>query len=127
MIDQLLTDELADRVLGWRLAPSRYLKSGRSWIPRSRFRPLVNLKDAFCLLDTASKDYCLLAEPSGVFTMEIRPVRRIGRATGQSLSRTITFGVARALGIEVPVDAAVLDSIRPRSHKAPSRSKADGI
>ena len=42
MTDDLLTDELAARVMGWRLAPGRYIKAGRSlsaWV-REVARPV---------------------------------------------------------------------------------------
>jgi hypothetical protein len=46
MGDKRLTGELAARVLGWRLAPGRYIKFG-GWLPRWRFQPLSNIEDAF--------------------------------------------------------------------------------
>ena len=51
MHDDRLTDELARRVMGWRTTSSRFLKPDRAWIPRWRFRPLVELSDAFQLLE----------------------------------------------------------------------------
>jgi hypothetical protein len=99
MTDERLTDELA-RALGWRKAPGRYLKSGRSWIPESRFRPLLDLRDAFRVLDTASGDYSLLAKPGGVFTAQVRLAGRTGKATGEPKARAISLAVARALGLE---------------------------
>ena len=101
MTDERLTDELAARVLGWRLAPGRYIKSGRGWTPRSKFRPLVDLKDAFRLLDRVSNDYSLLARPGGVFTARVRLDGRAGKATGEPKARAISLAVARALGLEV--------------------------
>jgi hypothetical protein len=127
VIDELLTDELAARVFGWRLAPGRYIKAGRSWIPRSRFQPLADLKDAFRLLDAASKDYCLLAKPDGFFTAEIKMGGRIGKASGKSPSRTITFAVALALGIDAPNEVALPTSVRSRSRKEASGRKNDGV
>jgi len=41
MIDDRLTEELASRIMRWRVTPDRYIKSGRSWVPRWHFKPLV--------------------------------------------------------------------------------------
>jgi hypothetical protein len=126
VIDELLTDELAARVLGWQLAPGRYIKPGRSWIPRWRFQPLTNIGDAFQLLDAAAISYRLEAE-EGTLTAEIRTDSRNGRASGQCKARTITMALVHALGIEVPHDAATPDSTRSHSKEKPSRSKIDGV
>jgi hypothetical protein len=101
MTDECLTSELAVRGMGWRLAPDRYLKSGRSWIPRWRFRPLVDLGDAFRLLESVTDDYSLLAKPGGVFTVIVRVAARVGKDTGEPKARVICLAIARALGIDV--------------------------
>ena len=100
MNDERLTDQLAERGMGWRLAPGRYLSSGRSWISRSRFRPLVDVRDAFRLLDAVSTDYTLLATPGGVFRAQVRRAGRIGEATGEPKARAIALAVSRALGLD---------------------------
>ena len=99
--DQRLTEELAARVLGWRLAPGRYIKSGRCWIPRWRFQPLVELDDAFKLLDGAAHFYILKSDRSGAFSAEVSVGRNTGKASGKSKARTITLALAHALGLEV--------------------------
>jgi hypothetical protein len=98
--DQRLTDDLAVHVLGWRLAPDRYITEGRSWIAQWRFRPLVELADAFRLLDQAADCYSLTRRGS-TFTAEVRIKCHRGKAVGRQLARTITNAVASALGLEV--------------------------
>jgi len=100
MTDERLKEELARRLLGWRASPDRFLKCGRSWIPRWRFNPLTNLDDAFLLLDRIDGCYRLTVDPNGIFTAEVRLGNRIGRASGDQKARTIALAVARGLGIE---------------------------
>lgn len=100
MNDDRLTDQLALRVMGWKVAPDRFVKSGRSWIPRWRFRPLEELADAFQLLDCAA-DHYILKRDGRSFTAEIRTGSCRATASGELKARTITLAVARALGLEV--------------------------
>jgi len=94
-----LTDQLATQVLGWRPSSDRYLKPGRGWIPRWRFRPLQELTDAFRLLDTGVQQYTLTRDSRG-FSAEVQIGSRRGSASGINKARTITLAVARALGLE---------------------------
>ena len=98
MTDERLTDELAAHILGWRPAPDRYVKPGRSWIPRSKFRPLADIRDALRLADGLTKDYSLLAN-SGGFIAEVRHAGRIGRATARNQARAVSVAVAKVIGI----------------------------
>lgn len=100
MIDERLTDALACRVMGWRVAPDRFVKSGRSWIPRWKFRPLAELADAFHLLDQAA-DYYTLTFSGSSFAAEVQIESRRGKAVGEQKARTISIAVARALRLEV--------------------------
>jgi hypothetical protein len=59
MDDDSLTAKLATEILGWQAAPGRFLKPGRSWIPKWRFAPLSRLEDAFKLLDHSGCTYKL--------------------------------------------------------------------
>ena len=120
-----LTDVLAERVMGWRLAPGRYIKSGRGWIPRWRFQPLVRIENAFELLDASTSSYRLEALQDGTFTAEVRVGSRIGKAFGQSMSRTTTIALARALRLESPEKVVGADSTTTRPGPA-SRSKTNG-
>jgi hypothetical protein len=98
--ERLACDALAHRVLGWRLAPNRYLQAERTWIPRSRFRPLTDVRDALRLVDALTKDYSLIANPDGV-TAEVRVAGRIGRATSRRRALAISLAVADAIGLEL--------------------------
>jgi hypothetical protein len=112
--DARLTDALAARALGWRPAPDRYIKPGRNWIPRSKFRPFPDLKDAFRLLDAATKDYSLISLPEGGFSAEVRLPGRIGRGREPKAS-TIALAVAKALGIEAEHTASGQHDAAPPS------------
>src|SRR5580693_3448122 len=101
MTDERLTDELVTRTLGWRPAPDRYVKPGRSWIPRSKFRPLVDVRDALRLLDAVTRDYSLVVSPTGPFTAQVRLAGRTGKAAGEPKARAICLALAQALGLEV--------------------------
>jgi len=101
MNDDRLTAHLAERVMGWRATPDRFIKSGRTWIPRWRFQPLVELADAFQLLDQAATRYSLTRDRYGIFKAAVRIGGRWGKASGEPKARTITISVARALGLEV--------------------------
>ena len=97
--DDDLTARLVEAVLGWRAGPDRFVKHGRSWTPRSRFKPLVRLEDAFLLLDRAGCTCVLSVSPDRVFTAQVRVGDRTGKATGEPKARTITLAICRALGI----------------------------
>ncbi len=101
MSDERLTTELAVRAMRWRLAPGRYLKPGRGWTSRSGFRPLVDINDAFRVLDAVTGDYSMLAKPGGRFRVHVRTADRMGQAAGESKARIICLAVAQALGIDL--------------------------
>jgi hypothetical protein len=115
-----LTIQLAEKVLEWRLAPGRFIKAGRSWIPRWRFNPLTQIDDAFLLLDRARADFRLTGAGNGLFNAEVCVSRRSGRASGNERARTITIALARALGMQVPEDLTAPKLVQ-------SRSGIDGI
>jgi hypothetical protein len=96
-----LTAILAERVMRWRATPDRFIKSGRIWIPRWRFQPLVELADAFRLLDQAARRYSLTRDGHGVFCASVEIGGSRGKASGEPKARTVTIAVARALGLEV--------------------------
>lgn len=101
MTDDRLTAILAERIMGWKVCPDRFLKPGRTWIPRSRFRPLARVEHALLLLDRAAGEYALTSV-GGVFTAKVQVGNRTGKATGEPKAKTITLAIAQALGIEVP-------------------------
>lgn len=100
MTDQLLTDELARLVFGWRLAPDRYLKPHRGWVARSRFRPFTDVRDALRLLDELTGDYSVRAIHGQGFSVEIRSKGRIGKASGKFAARTIMLALAQLFGLD---------------------------
>ena len=65
MTSEQLIAILVEKILGWRVAPARFLTGDRQWISRWRFQPLTNLDDAFRLLETAATSYTLRAGASG--------------------------------------------------------------
>lgn len=97
--DDELTARVVEAVLGWKASPDRFIKPGRSWTPRSRFKPLNRLEDAFLLLDSAGCKFVLSVGSNGVFAAEVRIGDRTGNATGESKARTITLAICRVLGI----------------------------
>ena len=101
MSDAQLIDELASRVMGWRVASGRFVKPSRSWIPKWRFAPLERLEDAFRLLEASRATYTLSVDKHGVFSAKVCVDKRLGRTSGEPKARTITLALARAVGIEV--------------------------
>jgi hypothetical protein len=99
--DARVTAELASRVLGWKVAADRFIKPGRSWTPRSRFKPFTRLEDAFLLLEHARSTWILSIRADRVFTAKVRVYGRVGQATGEPKARTITRALCQALAIEV--------------------------
>jgi hypothetical protein len=98
--DQRLADELVRRTLGWRAAPDRYVRPGRGWIPRSKFRPFADIRDALRLLDAVTKDYSLVTTATSPFTAHVRLAGRTGKAVGEPKARAICLALAQALGFE---------------------------
>ena len=97
---QKTTDELARLVMGWRTAPDRFIKSGRSWIPRWRFQPFTELADAFQLLDQAASQYTLSYD-GRTFTADVLTATGRGIASGEQKPKTISIAVVRSLRLEV--------------------------
>jgi len=101
MNDARLTEELASTILGWRTTPTKYLKEGRSWIPKSRFQPLKNDRDASRLLDAMAIPYTLLITHSRGFTVELKCTDGTWTAAANSRARAITLAIAQQVGIDV--------------------------
>lgn len=118
MIDGILTDELAKRCLAWRLAPGRYIKSGRGWIPRSKFRPLVDIRDAFQLLDALAADCSLVRKHGRVCIVTVDAGGRKGRATAPSEARAISLAIAKILGLAPEPGSAADGCTHRRPHGA---------
>jgi hypothetical protein len=99
--DQRLTDELALKVLGWRPAPDRYLKPGRSWTPRAKFQPLKSIDDAFRLLERVTGNYLITKGLDQEVLVEIRLKNRVERSVGRNTARAVCFAVAKVVGIDL--------------------------
>jgi len=99
--DEELTAYLAERAMGWKVTPDRFIKSGRSWIPRWRFQPLNDIADALDLLNRAANWFTLVSSLKKVVTAEVNVAGHRGKASGKQIARTITIAVARALGLDV--------------------------
>jgi hypothetical protein len=101
MTVEALTAKLAERVMGWNVAPDRFLVGNRSWIPRWRFQPMERLEDAFRLLEKAQPEhYSMGLDGGGRFAVEVRIGGKLGVARDELKPRAITLAIARALGLE---------------------------
>jgi hypothetical protein len=98
--DCRLTELLVERVMHWKIAPDRYIKSGRSWLPKWRFTPLTRLDDAFQLLDRFASTYKLERTGEDTFAVEVHFGGRVSKASGESKARVITLAIAQALLLE---------------------------
>ncbi len=97
--DQQVTAELVWKGLGWRSTPDRFLKPKKSWVPRSRFKPLSDLRHAFELLEAVTNDYRIIETPGTGFVVEVRIGKMVGRASGPDKARCISLALARAMQI----------------------------
>ena len=98
-----LTAQLAERVMGWGVAPDRFLVGNRRWMPRWRFQPMEKLEDAFRLLEQAAPQFYSMgsAADSGAFSVKVCIGGKVGEAQDKSKPRAITLAVARSIGLEV--------------------------
>jgi hypothetical protein len=97
-----LTALLAERVMGWRVGPERFLIGDRRWLPRWRFQPAERLQDAFRLLEQAApQEYSMGAGKNGNFWVKVRIAGTTGEALERSQPRAIAYAVARAFRIDV--------------------------
>jgi hypothetical protein len=102
MTNEILTALLAEKILGWRIAPGRFLMVDRQWIPRWRFQPAEKIEDAFRLLEEAApEEYSISGDDKGGIHVCVRIDGGAGEARGISKPLAITYAIARALGIEV--------------------------
>lgn len=97
-----LTAALAERVMGWRAAPDRFLKADRVWIPRWRFQPFSNVEDALTLLDAAHPaEYSIRSRDDGRVEVHVSVHGHRAAAISDTRSAAISGAVARAIGLEV--------------------------
>jgi hypothetical protein len=72
---------------------------------RWRFQPTERIEDAFCVLEAAKPhEYRCGLGPNGLFWARVVLADGIGEARQKSQAKAITLAVARALGIEAPVE-----------------------
>ena len=101
-----LTDELAERVMGWAVKPDRFLTGNRRWIPRWRFQPAKHIADALQLLTAAAPEgYKIVADERGQFNVQTVIGGRTGHAVERLLPLAITLAVARAIGVNGLLEA----------------------
>jgi hypothetical protein len=101
MTNDQFTALLAERVMGWSVAPDRFLTGKRGWIPRWKFRPTECLADAFRLLEAAKpRQYTMHCGEDGLFTVQIQLGKAKGDACDSSKPRSISYAIARAVGLE---------------------------
>jgi hypothetical protein len=97
-----LTVVLAEKVMGWRVAPDRFLMDRRRWLATWRFQPTKNIADAFQLVEAAGVvEFALRASRNGVYGVKVRTSAASAEASGSSLPLTICVAIARAYSIDV--------------------------
>lgn len=97
-----LTEALAQKTLGWKSGPNRYLMSNRRWLPKWRFQPTEKIADAFHLVEAGGVEkYQILAERKNKYLVKVRTSRSTGQGCATSLPLAISLAVARAYGIDV--------------------------
>ena len=102
MTPQELTNLVATRVMNWTVAPDRFMRGDRKWIPTWRFEPCEKFAHAVQLLDaTRPTTYSLSADQNGYFLARVQVDDVVGEARDRSRSRALTIAVARAMGIDV--------------------------
>lgn len=102
MTAEQLTALLAQRIMGWTVGPDRFMMGNRGWTPRWRFQPASKLDDAFRLLEEAApKEFSICGDDKGRIHVRVRIDGTAGEAQGTSKPLTITYAIARAVGIEV--------------------------
>src|SRR5258708_1976418 len=100
-----LTALLAERVMGWTIAPDRFLTGKRKWMPRWRFQPKKNLSDAFRVLKAAKTgQYSMGTDQIGGFWAKVRVGGVIGEARAAYLPAAISRALAKAVGLDVEED-----------------------
>ena len=100
MSNATLDARLAEKVMGWRVGPERFLLSNRQWKKRTYFQPTLRAADAFRLLQGAGPDrYSCTRSRSGVYSVTVRIGKRVGKASEPSEALAITLAVARAFGL----------------------------
>jgi hypothetical protein len=99
-----MDEMLAEKVMGWRLGPGRFLIDGRRWLPQWRFQPTKNIADAFQLLQRADVvEYALSANRNEPCWAQVRTMKGTAKASASSLPLAICVAIARVYGIRPAV------------------------
>ena len=102
MTIQAITTALAERVMGWRVGPDRFLIGQRRWMPHWRFQPVERIEDTFRLLEQLSpKEYAMRAAEDGSFWARVVVGGVTGEARELTQARALTLAIARAVGLKV--------------------------
>ena len=107
----MLTAVLAEKAFGWKSSPDRFIRPGRSWLPRWRFRPFAAIADSFELLDAVHPDSYSLECIGSEIVVSVSIGGRIGEARSKSRPEAISLAIASAYGLLSPGDVA---SARPK-------------
>jgi hypothetical protein len=100
--DRELTDLLVERVMGWGIAPDRFMLGGRQWLSRWRFQPTEKIEDAFALLErVAPQRYTMSSDDTSLFQVRVQIDGVTGEASDTSKARALTYAIARALRVSV--------------------------
>lgn len=91
---------LAERLLGWRAAPDRFLFGKRQWIPRWRFQPLRRMEQTLELLQKAGARFTITRADGGTVAAEVTVAGNAGRASARSEAAAVALALARAIGIQ---------------------------
>jgi hypothetical protein len=101
MTSEHFTQVLAKRVLGWSVAPDRFMIGGRRWLPSWGFQPATRLEDALRVLKgVALEEFVMGGAESGGLWANVR-VADTREASDLYKPRVITVAIARRLGIKV--------------------------
>jgi hypothetical protein len=96
-----LTALLAERAMGWRVGPDRFLLGGRQWKPRHYFQPTKRPADAFRLLDASGAErYTITRCERGNCSAQVQIKGVVGEAREASEALAISLAIARAIGID---------------------------
>lgn len=96
-----LTAILAERVMGWRVGPDRFLMGNRRWMPRWRYRPLDRLPDAIRLLEAAEPERYTITDTNGLVSVRVQIAGITGEARDRCKPRAVALAIAKALQIQV--------------------------
>lgn len=102
MTANVLAGLLAEQIMGWRVAPDRFLLGERQWKPRHYFQPTKRTADAFRLLEASSAErYTISRRDHDSCSAQIQIKGVVGEANEASEALAISIAIARAIGIKL--------------------------